>query len=1081
MRDSTLKGRTLLLAAVTMCVAAVAAAGQCVDITAKFTDANFRAWVYGKIGKTAPAPILDCDVSGITVVDVRSKRISDLSGIEYFTAIYLLWCEDNQLTTLDVSKNTALDRLWCSYNELTTLDVSKNIALNGLKCDGNRLTALDVSKNTVLTSLSCGNNQLTALDVSKNTALTSLYCGNNKLTTLDVSKNTALEWLGCDNNQLTALDVSKNTALTELYCYNNQLIALDVSKNTALTKLDCYENNLTMLNVSGATALTELNCYKNQLTTLDVSKNTALKYLYCYNNKLTALNVSGATALTKLICGDRNRSYGNQLTTLDVSKNTALTILDCSLNQLTTLDVSKNTALTGLSCSNNQLTALNVSGATALTELNCYKNQLTTLDVSKNIALTDLNCSDNKLTALDVSKNTVLTSLDCGYNRTVSNSHRNQITTLDVSKNTVLTSLNCSGNELATLDVSKNTELTSLDCYYNNLITLDVTKNTMLGRLIVGMNYFISENDIIGLNKSNLGYYFEFNYQRTIVTFNSQGGSAVSSQTQEVGFHMPKPADPTYDGYHFGGWYRNAACTGNVWNFSYEWVTANLTLYAKWIPKFTVTFNATGGTVTPASDTTRADSTLASSPTPATRSGYIFNGWFTAEIGGENVTISRKYSANTTIYAQWIPLFTITFNTAGGTVTPTSGTTRADSTLASLPTPTRGDDYAFNGWFTAETSGEKITASKKYSANTTIYAQWTQSAYTLTLDPVGGSVTPTIVRIGANGLVVSLPDPTKASNSFDGWFTATTGGERVTEGYTISKDVTIYARWSLISVIFDAVGGTVTPENSTTNPNGTLVSLPTPTKAGNTFNGWFTAATDGEKVTGSTVFTKNSTIYARWTYNAVTEITGIPNAIKVGEQFPLTATVVPENAAKNTILWSIESAGTTDAGVYNGVFLARSEGTVVLKATIADGTAIGVPYEQFFFINAVVSVATPDRVIPSARPAEITSISPVTPLTAEFAAGPNPVSKSSGKVSFFRNGSRVAYATLSIYDASGKVVKKIRVIDDAVGSQTRRKVSSWNLRDDKGRLVSEGTYLVRGVVKTSGGKRERVEVVVGVR
>jgi len=133
-------------------------------------------------------------------------------------------------------------------------------------------------------------------------------------------------------------------------------------------------------------------------------------------------------------------------------------------------------------------------------------------------------------------------------------------------------------------------------------------------------------------------------------------------------------------------------------------------------------------------------------------------------------------------------------------------------------------------------------------------------------------------------------------------------------------------------------------------------------------------------------------------------------------------------------------------------------------------------------VNKATAVQTSDRTIPTANhDKEATAVAPIAPLTAEFTAGPNPASRSSGKVSFFRNGSRVAYATLSIYDASGKVVKKIRVIDDAVGSQLRRKVSSWNLRDDKGRLVAEGTYLVRGVVKTAGGKRERVEVVVGVR
>ncbi len=136
--------------------------------------------------------------------------------------------------------------------------------------------------------LDCGGNNLTSLDVSKNTALTELNCSGNNLTSLDVSKNTALTWLDCGGNNLTSLDVSKNTALTELNCYDNNLTSLDVSKNTALTDLFCRENNLTSLNVSGCTALTELDCYDNNLTSLNVSGCTALTDLSCGRNNLTS-------------------------------------------------------------------------------------------------------------------------------------------------------------------------------------------------------------------------------------------------------------------------------------------------------------------------------------------------------------------------------------------------------------------------------------------------------------------------------------------------------------------------------------------------------------------------------------------------------------------------------------------------------------------------------------------------------------------------------------------------------------------------------------------------------------------------
>jgi len=110
-------------------------------------------------------------------------------------------------------------------------------------CHNNQLTTLDVSCNTALKSLDCDYNQLTKLDLSCNTALESLYCDNNQLTKLDVSCNTALERFDCNNNQLTKLDVSRNTALKRLSCSNNQLTTLDFSCNTALRYLNAIGNN----------------------------------------------------------------------------------------------------------------------------------------------------------------------------------------------------------------------------------------------------------------------------------------------------------------------------------------------------------------------------------------------------------------------------------------------------------------------------------------------------------------------------------------------------------------------------------------------------------------------------------------------------------------------------------------------------------------------------------------------------------------------------------------------------------------------------------------------------------------------
>jgi len=278
--------------------------------------------------------VLTANINTVTTLDVGQLGISDLTGIEDFVSLTELKCDWNQLTSLDITKNTALTDLNCYRNQLASLDVSQNTALTELSCGDNQLINLDISKNTVLTKLYCYENQLINLDISNNTFLTELLCEHNEIASLDVSNNSALTRLLCYNNQLTNLNVHGAIALDFINCENNQLTSLDVSQNTALTSLRCSNNPLTTsLNVNGATALNAIYCNQTQLTSLDVSGATALATLYCENGQLESLNVDGASALQWLYC------HHNQLTSLDVSQNSVLTQLYCNNNQLTSLNM----------------------------------------------------------------------------------------------------------------------------------------------------------------------------------------------------------------------------------------------------------------------------------------------------------------------------------------------------------------------------------------------------------------------------------------------------------------------------------------------------------------------------------------------------------------------------------------------------------------------------------------------------------------------------------------------------------------------------------------------------------------------
>ena len=216
--------------------------------------------------------------------------------------------------------------------------------------------------------------------------------------------------------------------------------------------------------------------------------------------------------------------------------------------------------------------------------------------------------------------------------------------------------------------------------------------------------------------------------------------------------------------------------------------------------------------------------------------------------------------------------YTITFNANGGTVSPTSAKTDEDGILASLPTPTRSG-YTFDGWYTTATGGTEVTESRVYSANATIYAHWKEgsvgSSYTITFDANDGTVSPTSAKTGDDGKLDSLPEPTRDGYTFDGWYTATTGGTAVTINNVYSANTTIYARWKEMpgtpyTITFDATGGTVSPTSAKTGDDRRLAALPTPTRSGYVFVGWYTTATGGTRALGHSTYSGSRTLYALW-------------------------------------------------------------------------------------------------------------------------------------------------------------------------------------------------------------------------
>ena len=220
---------------------------------------------------------------------------------------------------------------------------------------------------------------------------------------------------------------------------------------------------------------------------------------------------------------------------------------------------------------------------------------------------------------------------------------------------------------------------------------------------------------------------------------------------------------------------------------------------------YTLSFNIKySGAANPKSRTVTYNSTYGALPAP-TRRGYTLEGWYTTPdfttqvTSGTTVTTARDH----TLYAKWTAnTYTVTLDANGGTVTPTTLSVVYDGKYGdrynnSLPLAKR-DGYTFNGWYTDKIGGLEVEYFHLVSkaANHTIYARWTPNTYTVTLNGGGGAGTNLTSYTYGKGAVLPT-DWTKQCAKFEGWYTAQTGGTKVTSiSTTTLGDQSYYARWS---------------------------------------------------------------------------------------------------------------------------------------------------------------------------------------------------------------------------------------------------------------------------------------------
>ena len=251
---------------------------------------------------------IEDNLSKITTIECSQRGVTNTKGIGYLTGLKSLNMSRNDISTIDLSKNTELEILDLSDNKLKTLELEKNSKLRSVNLNYNSLSYVRLGNKYELTNLNLSNNMLEVINLSSATSLSDLDLHYNSISSIDVSKNIALTSLDLNNNNISTIDLSKNTALEYLYLKDNGLTKIDVSKNVALKYLSLINNKLSTIDVSKNIALKTLYLTTNNISAIDVSKNTALTMLSLSSNKLTAVDLSKNTKLTELYLKDNNFS-----------------------------------------------------------------------------------------------------------------------------------------------------------------------------------------------------------------------------------------------------------------------------------------------------------------------------------------------------------------------------------------------------------------------------------------------------------------------------------------------------------------------------------------------------------------------------------------------------------------------------------------------------------------------------------------------------------------------------------------------------------------------------------------------------
>ncbi|EAD1215288.1 LPXTG cell wall anchor domain-containing protein [Listeria monocytogenes] len=640
---------------------------------------------------------------------------------------------------------------------------------------------------TNLEYLNLNGNQITDISPLSNLVkLTNLYIGTNKITDISALQNlTNLRELYLNEDNIS--DISPLANLTKMYSLNlganhNLSDLSPLSNMTGLNYLTVTESKVKDVTpIANLTDLYSLSLNYNQIEDISpLASLTSLHYFTAYVNQITDIApVANMTRLNSLKIGN------NKITDLSPLANLSqLTWLEIGTNQISDINAVKDlTKLKMLNVGSNQISDISVlNNLSQLNSLFLNNNQLGNEDMEVIGGLTNLTTlflSQNHIT--DIRPLASLSKMDSAdfANQVIKKPARNFLKTLSVPNN--ITSID--GTLVTPKTISNNGTYDAPNVNWSSPSYLPEVRYTFKQDVAVGS----TTSSYTGIIIQPLNEPLDYN-----VTFNIDGNtSEVKTVTEED--LIPEPANPTKQGYTFDGWY-DAETGGTKWDFTTGQMPANdLMLYAHFsVNSYQVNFDIDGAVMNEAV----VYDTLLNEPTAPTKQGYTFDGWYDAETGGNKWDFkTMKMPANdVTLYAHFtVSSYQVNFDIDGAV---TNEAIVYDTLLNEPATPTK-QGYTFDGWYDAETGGNKwdFKTMKMPANDVTLYAHFTINNYQANFD-IDGAVTNETITYDT--LLNEPTAPTKQGFLFDGWYDAEVGGTKwdFNTMKMPANDITLYAHFS---------------------------------------------------------------------------------------------------------------------------------------------------------------------------------------------------------------------------------------------------------------------------------------------